>query len=134
MSKYQPLEDFLANADRAEVPMSFADIEKIIAGQLPPSARKHRAWWSNNPSNSVITYAWLSAGYKTADVNLEGETVVFVRQAESAKPAAPSAPTGGHPVLGCMTDTVTVPEASDLTEPAMPEWQEMTQAPELYNA
>lgn len=29
--------------------MTFAEIEKLV-GQLPPSARIHRAWWANGAS------------------------------------------------------------------------------------
>lgn len=132
MSKYQPLESFLIDTGRDSVPMTFEDIEKIISGHLPPSARKHRAWWSNNPSNSVITRAWLSAGYKTAEVSLEGETVVFSRQPGESVTGTRK-PDGGHPVFGCMKGTVTVQEGVNLAEPAMPEWEEMTQAPAVYN-
>ena len=130
MSKYQPLEDFLVETGSDFVPMTFKGIEEVIAGPLPPSARKHRAWWSNNSSNSVITHAWLAAGYKTAEVNLEGETVVFTRQSD-APAAGTGGRSGGHPVFGCMKGTVTLQAGEDLTEPAMPEWEEMTQEPEI---
>lgn len=130
-AKYRPLENYLKNKASSHVPMSFSDIEAVIEGRLPASARKHRAWWSNNPSNSVITHSWLAAGYKTAKVSLEGETVVFVRRSEPATPPrSPSARDGGHPALGCMKGTVTVPAGTDPTDPAMPEWAAMTTAPD----
>ncbi|MEE9453579.1 MAG: hypothetical protein V3V13_04255 [Paracoccaceae bacterium] len=69
-TKYEPLENYLEKKGFSQIPMTFSDIETIIENSLPPSARKHRAWWSNKPSNSVITYAWLNAGYKTAQVDL----------------------------------------------------------------
>ncbi|RVT86697.1 hypothetical protein DXV76_01000 [Rhodobacteraceae bacterium CCMM004] len=100
--------------------MTFSEIEKIIAGRLPASARKHRAWWSNNPSNSVITHAWLGAGYRTAQVNLEGERVTFVRS-DDRPGGDPSAPPR-HPLHGSLAGTVSVAEGTDLTEPLGAAW------------
>ncbi len=118
-TKYEPLKNHLASKGFSEIPMRFSDIESIIDNSLPPSARKHRAWWSNNPSNSVITFAWLNAGYKTAQVDLTDEKLVFVR--DNALTPTPS-PTQYHPIFGCMKGSVTIPDDLDLTEPAMPEW------------
>ncbi|MGV6849400.1 MAG: DUF7662 domain-containing protein [Marinibacterium sp.] len=126
MSKYAPLEKHLKSEGHMKIPMTFDQIESIIEDALPPSARKHRAWWSNNPTNSVITYAWLAAGYKTADVNLEGEHVVFVKS-ETVEAGA------HHPVFGCMKGTITVPAGEDVTQPAMPEWADMTRAPKVFH-
>lgn len=123
MTKYAPLKTHLTAAGLSQIPMSFKDIEVIISDRLPASARKHRAWWSNNPSNSVITNSWLAAGYKTADVNLEAESVVFVKTNADRPPDRPVS--GNNPVLGCMKNTITVPEGVDVAEPAMPEWAEM---------
>ena len=138
-SKYAPLEGHLKKVSWAEVPMSFAEIEQIISDKLPASARKHRPWWSNNPSNSVITKAWLNAGYKTARVDMEAERLVFIKDEAAVLSPAPieggpeSVPTGRHPMFGCMKGTVTIAEGVDLTQPAMPEWAEMIENPKLYN-
>lgn len=94
MTKYEPLRDFLAARSDAELPMSFRDIERIIAAPLPPSAFKHRPWWSNNPSNSVITYAWLAAGYETANVDMGSQKLVF-RKTHRGPPAPPAKPSPG---------------------------------------
>ena len=72
MSKYDPLTVHLRGSGQASVSMTFAAIERIVGAKLPPSAYKYRAWWSNNPTNSVITHAWLDAGYKTANVDMAG--------------------------------------------------------------
>jgi hypothetical protein len=123
MTKYEPLEKYLENKGFNSVPMSFSEIESIIHSGLPPSARKHRAWWSNNPSNSVITYAWLAAGYKTTDVNLEGETVVFRKQTgPTTSHKQPTTQSGQHPLFGCMEGLITIPDDIDLTAPADPDW------------
>ena len=82
MSKYGPLEDYLRNRGDVEVAMTFREVEQIIADSLPPSAFRHRAWWSNNPSNSVITHAWLRAGYESADVDMAARKLVFRRSVQ----------------------------------------------------
>ena len=138
-SKYAPLEGHLKTISWAEVPMSFAEIEQIIRDKLPASARKHRPWWSNNPSNSVITKAWLNAGFKTARVDMDAERLVFIKDQAAVLSPAPieggpeSAKAGRHPMFGCMKGTVTIAEGVDLTQPAMPEWAEMIENPKLYN-
>lgn len=123
VSKYAPLEKHLKSSIYTHVPMTFSQIESIIHDSLPPSARKHRAWWSNNPRNSVITYAWLAAGYKASDVNLEGETVTFVKEKKSDEFPQPKKNLKvGHPIFGAMKGSVTVEDGYDLTQPADPEW------------
>ncbi len=139
--KYAELENHLANKGFDSIKMTFKEIESVIDDTLPASARKHRAWWSNNPSNSVITYAWLAAGYKTSAVNMESETLVFRKLTpEDSGPAIPqvSKPAKGadkpsHPIFGCMKGTITFVEGVDLTKPADPEWADLCDNPELYN-
>ena len=122
MSKYDPLQHHLAKKGMDHVPMSFEEIEALIGGALPPSARKHRAWWSNNPSNSVITHAWLSAGYKSSDVDLARESLVFRKDAEAAPAPAPAEPSSGQPAFGAMKGSIVVRADIDLTQPADPAW------------
>lgn len=123
MTKYGPLEKYLSQKALKSVPMTFSEIESVIGETLPPSARKHRAWWSNNPSNSVITYAWLAAGYKSSEVNLEGERVVFLKTEDT-----PARATFDAPLLGCLAGTVTLAPGVDLTAPADPEWADLSEA------
>ena len=136
-SKYQPLENHLNSTDNRKIPMTFKEIEVVIGTDLPHSARKHRPWWSNNPSNSSITHFWLAAGYKTTEVDLGNEQLVFVRDekadAHSASTRDPASVPSEHPVLGCMSDTVTVPDGIDLTKPAMPEWSHLAQTSSLVH-
>ena len=136
-SKYQPLETHLRLAGNRNVPMTFKEIEEVIGTDLPRSARKYRPWWSNNPSNSSITHFWLAAGYKTTEVDLGKERLVFVRDKQADVRSAPGRdPTSlpsEHPVLGCMVDTVTVADGVDLTKPAMSEWSRLTQASEIVH-
>ena len=147
MSKYQPLESHLRRVRHENVPMTFDEIEKVIGAGLPASAFKHRAWWSNNPSNSVITHAWLDAGYKSANVDIPGRRLVFRRVANGSPPSAsaagcppepgdagltggtanspPEEATGGSlfsRIYGALKGTVTIRPGTDLTAPVDTEW------------
>lgn len=79
MSKYAPLTDALLKLPQSQVTLSFQQIESLIGARLPPSARKHRPWWSNNPGNNVMTRAWLDAGRITEDVDIAAERVTFTK-------------------------------------------------------
>lgn len=74
MSKYDPLGDHLRDSGQESVPMTFDEIEGIIA--LPPSAFEHRQWWENDLSHSQAR-AWRRAGYRTESVDMEGCKLVF---------------------------------------------------------
>ena len=124
MSKYEPLEIYLKSADFESIPMAFTEIELIIKDSLPASARKHRRWWSNNPSNSAITRSWIAAGFKVAQVNMNNECLVFVKvgvkEKSVTKPSIPKLKESDvHPAFGCLRGTVTIPCDTDLTAPTM---------------
>lgn len=79
-SRYDPLRRYLAGRSEPVVHLSFAEIERIIGGPLPASARRHRPWWANERSGShVHASAWMGAGRRTANVHLNVGTVDFVR-------------------------------------------------------
>ncbi len=131
MSKYAPLTTHLRASGQASVPLSFDKIERIIGVKLPPSAFKYRAWWSNNPTNSVITHAWLDAGYKTANVDMSGRKLVFRKSSESELTPEASdereTPNGGDVayfsrIYGALQGTVTIHQGTDLTSPVDVEW------------
>src|ERR1041384_4747372 len=82
MGKYEPLGRFLRQQRRREVPLTFGEIEKITGVKLPPKAQHQRAWWSNNPSNNVMTRVWLEAGFESAQVDMEARKLVFRRVAK----------------------------------------------------
>jgi hypothetical protein len=136
MTKYEPLTVYLRGQYGDEVHMTFAGIERVLGFPLPPSARKHRPWWSNNADNSAMTKAWLGAGFRTERVDLKGERLVFVRLKEkemssnalgfgeaSSRPAgAAQAVAARHPAIGSMKGMLTIMPGVDLTQPADPEW------------
>ncbi|PPD46218.1 MAG: hypothetical protein CTY15_02295 [Methylocystis sp.] len=93
MSKYAPLTDFLRSRPQRELRCRFSDIEKTLGFSLPPVARAHRAWWSNNASNNVMTKAWLNAGFRAEQVDMAGESLVF-RRVEESPPSKPEAAGG----------------------------------------
>lgn len=132
MTKYAPLGDYLRKQRGSEIRMTFAQIERAIGGKLPRS-QYHRAWWSNNPWNNVMTKVWLDAGFVTEQVDIEGRKLVFRRVAKEGTPMrqfgeAPQKEgqfgSGRHPLFGALKGLVRIPAGIDLTEPADPEWGE----------
>ena len=119
MAKYEPLKAFLAGRTTSEVPMTFQEIEQLIGARLPPVAFKHRAWWSNNPSNSVITHAWLEAGFKTERVDMGGQKLIF-RRTDAKAEAAPNGWLGR--LRAKLGGTVQVAPGWDLTAPTGEVW------------
>lgn len=118
MSKYEALTKHLSKRAERRVPMSFADLEKLLGFPLPSSARAHRPWWANSVHGHVQARGWLDAGFQSEQVDLEKERLVFVRLNETgATSADETQPTGEHPLLGCMAGTITIPKGVDLTEP-----------------
>lgn len=127
MGKYTPLSEHLGKQAAPIVRMSFEQIERVIGEKLPPSALRYRAWWSNNDTNSVMTKAWLDAGFQSEEVDMKARRLVFRRV--RAKPSPGSTPSEGnsgrHPLIGWMRGTLTVADGVDLTQPADPEWGEV---------
>lgn len=95
MSTYAKLSDVLAVRTGSSWKVSFPDLERLIGAKLPASAFKYPAWWSNNPSNNAMTKIWLKAGWRTEQVDVPGQTVVFRRVA--AAEAAGAAGFGDRP-------------------------------------
>jgi hypothetical protein len=132
MSKYEPLRRYLERRGTESVPMSFAEIEKIIGFKLPVS-QKYPAWWSNNPTNNVMTNEWLAAGYKTEQVDIEGRKLIFRRTRPSPGREMASLSSADdearqprrHPLFGRMKGMITILPGTDLTEPADPRWADI---------
>lgn len=95
MSTYSKLSDVLTARAGPSWKVSFAELQRLIGAKLPASAFKYPAWWSNNPSNNAMTKIWLRAGWRTEQVDIPGQTVVFRRVA--AAEAASAAGFGDRP-------------------------------------
>jgi hypothetical protein len=123
MSKYDRLGEFLRTQRTREIPMTFTEIEKVIGAKLPPNSPQYPAWWSNNPSNNVMTKVWLKAGFRTEQVDVKSRKVVFRRVEQKApEPPPRTDKSGRHPIFGALKGLVHVPPDVDLTEPADPDW------------
>jgi hypothetical protein len=119
MGKYAPLTEFLRKQPANEVALTFAQIERLIQAKLPPKAQRYRAWWSNNPTNNLITKAWLDAGYRSEQVDIEQRKLVFRRIEARGK-----TPRKRHPLIGALKGWIRIERGTDLTQPADPEWAE----------
>jgi hypothetical protein len=79
-SRYDPLRQYLADRTEAVVRLTFGDVERILGVELPKSARQYRPWWANEEAGThVHARAWLDAGRRTANVDLNAGTVEFAR-------------------------------------------------------
>lgn len=125
MGKYSPLREFLSANGQDHVPMTFAEIEKVLGLRLPASKR-YPAWWSNNPSNNPMTREWLEAGYETESVNTTNGKLVFRRirgghgENRSKDGSLPLRPR--YSGFGFMKGLLTVEEGYDLTSPSGEDW------------
>ncbi len=116
MGKYDPLKAFLAEQHGERVPMTFAEIERLIGSPLPKSKR-YPAWWSNNPSNNTMTRAWLEAGFTTERVDPAAQKLVFKRARKDAPPKG-----WLMRLREEMAGSVTVEPGWDLTNPTGEVW------------
>lgn len=82
-SKYAPLIQSLNSLDASKdrVTLQFTEIEQIIGGKLPASARELREWWANDATRHVHSRLWLDAGWRAAGINMTNEQVTFTRLA-----------------------------------------------------
>jgi hypothetical protein len=124
MSKYDGLGRFLRGQHTDMVPMTFREIERVTGSKLPASKR-YPAWWSNNAGNSVMTKVWLAAGFKSEQVDVTRERLVFRRDAAVPNKLARTSRKAAegtdipHPVVGALKGTFTIEPGWDLTQPAL---------------
>jgi hypothetical protein len=133
MGKYAPIRFFLEKRGTEVVPMTFAEIERVLGFRLPHS-KNYPAWWSNNPTNNVMTNEWLAAGYKTEQVDIENGRLVFRKSVEnvsakSEKAAGDEKRRRRHPAFGALKDVTWIAPDVDLTAPADPGWADLIEDP-----
>ncbi|HEX4294428.1 MAG TPA: hypothetical protein VHZ29_09855 [Rhizomicrobium sp.] len=133
MSKYDGLRAYLRGQFGSEVLVTFAEIEQAIGVKLPPKAQHHRAWWSNNPSNNVMTKIWLDAGFETAQVDIPGRKLVFKRLEKGQTDMSEEVreyklekvpvekKSRRHPAFGALKGTFWIDPEWDLTKPTIGE-------------
>lgn len=139
MGKYDRLGGYLREQDREQIPMTFAEIERVVGTKLP-SSQKHQAWWSNSTSNNVMTQVWLDAGYRTEQVDTAARKLVFRRigasrahhgTTEPARNVASSVTAEKKPrrspLFGALKGTFTLAPDYDPTSPMFTaeEWAEI---------
>lgn len=76
--KYRALHHHLSSLAGDKWIAMFPDVEAILKRSLPRSARRHKAWWSNTTTHTHAK-AWLTAGWRTRDVDIHHESLSFVR-------------------------------------------------------
>ncbi|MFP3637427.1 HNH endonuclease [Paraburkholderia sp. SIMBA_054] len=82
MSKYRPLGDYLKAVTVNEISLTFGEIEGLLGQLLPPSARRHDAWWENSgPGDKSHVHArvWMDAGWRKFRADRQAGVVVFRR-------------------------------------------------------
>lgn len=64
-SNYDSLYSYFSKRTEEVVSLTFEEIEKILGFELPPSAYKYPAWWSNaSKGDHSHSHSWQDAGYK----------------------------------------------------------------------
>lgn len=76
-NKYQKLEEYLRNSSKQIENLAYEDIERIIGTNLPSSAYKYRAWWSNSGHSHART--WSNVSWKVSSVNIS-KSVTFTKK------------------------------------------------------
>jgi hypothetical protein len=82
--KYASLHNYLVNRYADSVVLTFAQLEDLLGGALPDSARAQHEWWTHRDTDAdkfSCSDAWILAG-RTAKPNLLARTVTFERRAE----------------------------------------------------
>lgn len=64
MAKYDALGQWLLRAGNGAVEVSFGELDRLLPGGLPASARTHRARWANEAAGGrhVQAHGWLASG------------------------------------------------------------------------
>lgn len=85
--RYASLADWLQSQSgrQSQITLTFNQVEEIIGGNLPGSAREFRNWWANDSVGHIHSQLWLDAGWRTTYINLNEKRVTFIRIKEREK-------------------------------------------------
>ncbi len=75
--KYREVSAWLARQSGDRFDVTFAQVEEILGFPLPPSARKHNAYWSGGQPGSTVGNAIRDAGWRAFNLNLAAERVTL---------------------------------------------------------
>lgn len=90
MAKYDALTEWLM-LQAGSVRASFDELDEVVRGGLPESARQYREWWANARSNPQAR-GWMNAGRAVESVNLTAEVVQFTAANQPTSPRQPPVP------------------------------------------
>lgn len=76
MSRYAPLTAVLLARPEPQVALTFDELDKIIVGGLPDSAKERHTQWTNKVASRAHAKYWLDAG-RRASLDVRGQRVVF---------------------------------------------------------
>ncbi len=117
MSKYDPLRKHLTDGKLTRWRATFAEVEAVLGFSLPRSAYAYPAWWSNDATGHSHSLAWLDAGWKTQDVDLQNQQVTFVKQRGVRQPQTRRGRVPGKTLHGALKGVVQMVAGTDLTQP-----------------
>lgn len=76
MSRYAQLTPFLLSKPETQIALSFDELDNIVSGGLPASAKQYHAWWANNAASQPHAKFWLDAG-RRATPDFKRKQAVF---------------------------------------------------------
>ena len=81
LDEYKKLYTHLCGLQVKEWKTTFGEIESIIGFRLPDFARKDSGWWANKKlvNGRGVNALWIEAGWKTAEIDMDAEKLVFVK-------------------------------------------------------
>ena len=69
MGKYDTLGRYLSGQPGDSCTLTFLEVEEIVGGPLPASARAHQGWWGNDKTH-VQAHSWMHVGWKVTQHSL----------------------------------------------------------------
>jgi len=98
MSKYEPLARYLSSRSDNVWEASFCDVERVLGADLPRSAYQFPAWWANQSNQGHSqTQGWISAGWRTSNLDLMGRKIRFEKDEQRGGKNAAMHSSGNSP-------------------------------------